>query len=1667
MKKLLLFVFYITSFSSAFCQFYGNEWINYDQQYIKFSITQNGIYRIDQTTLNSALEGIGVALDDIDPRNFQLFNKGQEEFIYIEGEGDGIFDASDFIEFYGRKNDGTFDANLFDDPAYQLHTFSSIISDTAVYFLTWNNSITNARLTNIVNDLAGAPAAEPYCAYQALTLYGSPYGTANLCTGKPYLEIYSSKYEEGEGFTSPKYSLSTYNNTVNTPNIYSGDAFTPELKTIAIGINEASHHVVINVNGVTYADTTFTGYKVLRYTFPLDNLLAANTVAFVSGPNSTDYQRYSYIQIKYPRLFDFDNASKINFDAAASGEAASYMELSDFNEKSTSPILYDLTAHTRTVAIVESDISKFHLPYTTSGNSFFASSQDITDILPVTIFTPVTFVDYTDPVNQPNYLIISHPLLFDDGTGTDWVDEYKNYRSSVAGGGYNAGVIDINQLYDQFAYGIKKHPLAIRNFVLYAAESFDIKPGYVLLVGKSFTYDVTRPAGAFEYGSCLVPTFGHPGSDNLLVSRPGDIVPEIPVGRLTAYDADDVRIYYEKIVDFETQQANTIQTVENKAWMKNVLHFAGGNDEYEQNLFDNFLKQYGTIISDTLYGGTVTRFNKLSTDPIYYSESEYIDSIIHSGVSLITFFGHSSSGSFDYNIGEPEEFDNEGKYFLVFGNGCNTSAIHGYSVTLSERYVFAEDRAAIAFLAASNFSIASSLNNYALRFYKELGINNYHNSIGNILKATADSLAPTPNIFDRLTIEHSTLEGDPAINLNNHPQPDYAIEAPYVYFEPAIISASDDTFYVNIVVTNLGMAIDSSYFVEIKRSKPDGTEEIFLDRFDAPPFRDTLRIAFATDALGGVGLNNFDIHIDNLNEIAEIDELNNILGVSAFIISDDAIPVYPVEFSIMNHVPEYFAASTANPFAAEKQYIIEADTTMSFNSPLHKQILMVESGGVIRWDAPPMVWINNTVYYWRISPDTTDGEDLVWRTSSFLYLPGDITGWNQSHYYQYLEDDYNNIELLPTRTFEFAPDVNVYKVATGIYPTTNWSEVTSYINGELIGVSACVNAGFVIFVVDPYSGDPWTTSEVGETNTGPYGDYYCTADDYERVIQFYTSSAEKRELLYQFMMNTVPDSSYVIFYSNNYPEFNEWLADTTIYGHSLFDAFTAYGATDILSLATFDYDRSYIFYAKKGDPSTKYELIGDEFGNKIEATFVIEGNWYQGDIETPLIGPAVSWDKVQWSLFSNDAAPVDVNSIDLVGVDYDGDETLLTPNLNSGDTTIAYIDPVLYPYLKLKLNTFDDSLRTPAQFNYWRVIYQPVPEAALNPNMGFVLNNDTVQQGETITMNIAVTNVSDYDMDSLLIRYAVMAQNNVVYEIPYSRQDSLLSDSTMISSLSFNSGDIPAGKNTLIIEVNPALDQPEQFHFNNLGYLRFDNNADIMDPLLDVTFDGVHILDGDIVSAKPSILVSLKDENTYLALADTALLNISIKYPDESMHNFYYDGVTMKFIPADSAHLGSDNTARVEMYPTFEQDGIYVLEIHGEDVTGNHAGDIDYHISFEVINKPMISNVFNYPNPFSTQTRFVFTLTGSEVPEYFKIQIMTVSGKVIREIMRSELGELHVGNNITEFIWDGTDQFGDQLANGLYLYRVVTKLHGQALDKYNTNTDQYFKSGFGKMYLVR
>ncbi|HEY4655784.1 MAG TPA: hypothetical protein VIH22_14780, partial [Cyclobacteriaceae bacterium] len=112
----------------------GNEWIKYDQEYFRIATAADAIYRLTYSDLQNA----GFPVTATDPRALQVFHRGVEQDIHIKGEGDGVFDPGDYLEFYGRRNDGTLDAGLYSVPANQPHRYYNLYSDTTSFFLTFN-----------------------------------------------------------------------------------------------------------------------------------------------------------------------------------------------------------------------------------------------------------------------------------------------------------------------------------------------------------------------------------------------------------------------------------------------------------------------------------------------------------------------------------------------------------------------------------------------------------------------------------------------------------------------------------------------------------------------------------------------------------------------------------------------------------------------------------------------------------------------------------------------------------------------------------------------------------------------------------------------------------------------------------------------------------------------------------------------------------------------------------------------------------------------------------------------------------------------------------------------------------------------------------------------------------------------------------------------------------------------------------------------------------------------------------------------------------------------------------------------------------------------------------------------------------------------------------------
>ncbi|TND01785.1 MAG: hypothetical protein FD123_4161 [Bacteroidetes bacterium] len=600
-----------------------------------------------------------------------------------------------------------------------------------------------------------------------------------------------------------------------------------------------------------------------------------------------------------------------------------------------------------------------------------------------------------------------------------------------------------------------------------------------------------------------------------------------------------------------------------------------------------------------------------------------------------------------------------------------------------------------------------------------------------------------------------------------------------------------------------------------------------------------------------------------------------------------------------------------------------------------------------------------------------------------------------------------------------------------------------------------------IAVFNPASGNPWITSSQTAPVIGPLGNYICVPEPqllYSHDFADFDTTWRGR---IRDFLNIVPAGHHVLIYS-------QYLHNKSQYDANLMSAIQSIGASPLTSVL--DTTAFIIFGTKGATPGTAHETVGANVLSVITQQDTIVSNWNSGYIQSEIIGPAINWGSFHWRQNPFELPDNDSVYVRLTGITVSGTEVVLDsfPEDSTDVLNLAsYVNASQYPYLKLTAFMKDDTSRTPVQMQRWQVLYTPVPEAAVNPPLGYALYNDTLQEGETLKLSMAVQNISDYPFtDSLLISYWIVDENRVRHDLPSKLRAPVFQPWTwFLDTMSTNTTGYP-GWNELWMEVNPVAQpnsQLEQFHFNNIAVQRFYVGTDKINPLLDVTFDGIHIMNGDIVSAKPGVLIQLKDENQFLALNDTSDFRLFLRAPSQTVPQLLPWGPDIQFTPA----VLPNNSCKILYTPSLTADGIYELTVQAKDRSDNQSGTVDYKVQFEVINKPSITNIFNYPNPFSTSTRFVFTLTGSDVPEVFSIQILTITGKVVREIDRAELGTMHVGKNITEFAWDGRDEFGDLLANGIYLYRVVTRLNGASIDHRETSADHTFKAQMGKMYIIR
>lgn len=1610
---------------------FGNSWYDPGLNYLKIRVWEDGVYRVtDQELINA-----GFSVSSASLANLKLFYRGEEQHIHVEQNSGNL----SFIEFWGRRNDGRVDSLMYRDPITRLpadvqpHKRISLFSDTSAYFLTVAND-PGLRMTTFEDLNYGNYTAESHYRYESLkewlpgntsTEFFNPGGGGQYDIN----HILNSAYITGEGYLVPKFNSqdnnSTFTHFLPTPDAAnSGNPST--FRTRVYGRSSLLHVLQVDLAGSPFINDTTVGVYIKTHDQDYTGTLTNNIQVRYTPLGQTlgagaDNNNVCWLSLTYDRNTDLAGNTETRIEDWQNGSNA-YFSFSNA-DLNTEGWVWDLKNHIRSRGTASG--STFNV--VTGANSSPSDMVVVTDrALKTAELMQTSLANLSDPGNSGEFLIITNPRLIASAQA------YKNYRDTNTVNQIPARIVTTDQIFDEFGYG-SFTPVAIKRFMKWALDNWGTPPRYLLLWGKGQYLRRGRPDN-------MVPTWGQPASDYEYVSNwdPNIInpVPDIPVGRINIFVDDEGLDYLDKVIEYEHSPW--------EPWMKESVYLGGGKNINEQNPIKGYLVNgYMSQFENPPLGGKGWYFQNFNTSTESNSafNSEYH---INKGVQIIHFFGHSSHNIYDVDIKEPNLYQNYSRYPLVIAFGCYGGNFARTSKSYGERFVLERGRGSIGYFANSTAGYLGPLGEYGKIFYQVAFNTHLGERLGDVIQ---ESHRRFHDVFkDPNSINHTfqlNLQGDPSITLYNPKKPDLAITESDIFFEPANFSASDSTFDMKIVTRNQALATQDSFYLSIRQTLPSGDVITYPSRKEAPiSYLDTLTYTIRnTVGYGMAGTNYFDVFVDSTDLLDEIIESNNRVNKLEIIPGNIPAILYPEEYAVIG---ENKVSLSASSFVLNNsttvRYVFEIDSVPEFNSPQFQSSGVVTGTSAFSDWTVPFTLRNGQVYYWRVR--LADISPVVWAEASFKYIQ-DRRGWAQSRPPQFYKDPTQRIYMdknlrewaFDTRSSEISVLIvegedAVYRLDNGVYqskqpPTTiNGIMYTPISHRTLVPGIQGINLGDWQYLDMPGASNALIT----EIANAEQGDYFLIASQ----------------------RNASPH----------------------LWGGPLLSALDNIGV-DTSAFRQLGNGDPFIILGRKGYSGSAYEVYAPNLydsltnRNRWSLQTVLNTHHSDGNIQSTQIGPSVDWEEMYWDWKSLDQVVQEKTLVSVYAVRNNNTDSLIYTGSPRGTYALSSLDASLFPYLRLEARAEDSAHMTAPQLEHWHVIHVPAPDAVIDPVVNYSFDRDTIQFGESPALHFGIDNVTDPDMDSMLVRYTLVRNDRSEVVLSQERYAPIPGQSRIEVDFSFETGNLnTVGNVSLRIEINPDNDQAELYQFNNIYVQPFHILEDFTNPILDVTFNGKRIMDGDIVSPQPEILMQINDENRYLAVNDTAF---EIYFGERSFTGnnlqrvFISNNSEVEVVPATLP----DNKARLYFRPGRLQDGEYTLQVQGFDATGNASGTTAYEINFEVVNQNAVSNVLNYPNPFSTSTRWVYTLTGDQVPDRFEISVYTISGKLVKVIDLAEMGEVRYGYNISDYSWDGRDEFGDLLANGVYIYKVTAKIGDQDMDIRDEGVTEYFKNNYGKLYIMR
>lgn len=827
-----------------------NNWIIPSQKYLKLTVSEDGIYQVSGQELKTA----GWELGDINPENLQLFYRGTELGIHVNVKNELNFGSEDRILFYGKKNDGSRDSLLYRN-SERANPYHSLYSDESAYFLTLGTKA-GKRISVLTSKELNTPD-EPFHLAEDLIIFDEQFSFNNIIGLVPLLQ--QSYFEVGEG-RSGRYIVSDstakftipFKNRVVLPN------YQPVIEYRINGRSRVQHQLVSTFARIdsTYFQVTPFGFSTQRKSLQ-ENLITNETANFSlvsSKKEDLDWYSMTFIKTVYPQRFLMNNEKLKYFNLVNNSAKAKAIRIADLL---TNSLVWNISDENNPLWIVPSVTERYTVEETNAAIKLFA----VESTKVVNKISPVRFRNLKEA--SVNYLIITHESLLASAK------TYADYRASVAGGNFHPLITTTEELYNTFNFG-EPSPIALRQFAAYVVKNH--APKHLLLLGRGVSFpDELRKK---TYPS-LVPTIGYPGSDALISAGLGtypEDIQAIPTGRLNVTKNEEVLNYLEKVKTTESKLTPEI-------WQKNLLHLSGGQNENEISNLSAILNNIEPTAKLSLLGGKIDSRRKRTNQEI---EPIDISKEVNDGLGMITFVGHGSANEIDLNIGycsPPQNgFENEGKYPIMFFNGCGVGNVFYRYNALSTDWLLAPKKGAIAVFANSFWSYAYPTEQYLNVLYEKLfnDPSTVHLTIGEVQQAAhLQLITKSPDEYIKANVHQMILQGDPALRIFPIEKPEYKVTNESIFIssvnESQVIS-KNDSLRVGVIIQNAGRyEKNSAVPVKLITTYQDGSSTVLTSTFKSIAYQDTVFLKIKNDP----GLQKIDVEVNSERNLTEYDFENN------------------------------------------------------------------------------------------------------------------------------------------------------------------------------------------------------------------------------------------------------------------------------------------------------------------------------------------------------------------------------------------------------------------------------------------------------------------------------------------------------------------------------------------------------------------------------------------------------------------------------------------------------------------------------------------------------------------------------------------------------------------------------------------------------------------------